>query len=180
MLSGPAAFPTIGRYLVDAVTSRLRNAGLTVPDRASVVPAPIVADECECGLLAVAVARVVGSLDGRTEAAGIPVTSTGQPIPTEAMPWPPYLLGELQVAVLRCATTDGVPTAQQLADEADEVHADSYWTTVAVVCELDRLRRAKEIEDYLFGDEPFLPAQGGCQGAQVNVSVGVPFLCPCP
>lgn len=180
MLSGPVAFPTIGGYLADAVKARLQANGLEVPDRVGVVPAPIVADDCQCGLLAVAYGRIVGSHDGRTEAGTSAAGPQGGVFPTVALPWPSFLVGEFQVAVLRCADATGTPSAETLAAEADQVHADAYWTLVAVACELDRLKRTQEIEDYELRDDPFLPAQGGCQGAQVNAAVGVPFRCPCP
>ena len=175
MLSGPAAFPAIGQRLVDAVLARFAAKGIEPPDRAGVVPAPIAADDCQCGLLAVAVARIVPSQDGKVEG-----VAQEFPPPTAAQPWMPFLLGEFQVAVLRCATTEATPSARTLSTEASGVHADAYWTMVAVVCELDRLRRAGDIEDYAVREQPFLPAQGGCQGPQLNVAVSVEFLCPCP
>jgi hypothetical protein len=179
VLSGPSAFPTIGRQLVDAVTARLQANGLTVPDRASITPAPIVWDDCQCGLLAVAVPRIFGSHDGRAEITAAAAGPQGAPIPTSALPSPSFLVGEFQVAVLRCADATGTPSADTLAAEASEVHADGYWALVAVACELQRLREAGEIEDYTIGDTPFLPTQGGCQGAQVNATASVPFRCPC-
>ena len=66
-----------------------------------------------------------------------------------------------------------------LDTEAGQVHADAYWTMVGVACELQRMLQDDEIIDYSLADEPFLPAQGGRQGAQVNASVSVPFTCPC-
>jgi hypothetical protein len=175
MLTGDDAFGTLGQHLVDAVLAQFAAKGIEPPDRAGVVPAPIVADDCQCGLLAVAVARITPSQDGKVEGLAAEV----QP-PTAAQPWMPFLLGELQVAVLRCATTEATPSARTLSAEATGVHADAYWTMVAVVCELNRLRQAGEIEDYSVRDQPFLPAQGGCQGPQLNVGVSVDFRCPCP
>jgi hypothetical protein len=178
VLTGPAAFTDLGGLLVDAVLARFRANGLEIPRTSGIVPAPVVWDDCQCGQLAVAVTRIVGSVDGRVEAFGPDGGAGTAPPPTAAMPTPPFLLGELQVAMLRCA--DATPTQDTLTAEAGQVHADAYWTTVAVACELERLRKAGEIEDYGLRDQPFLPAQGGCQGAQVNAVVGVEFLCPCP
>jgi hypothetical protein len=180
MLAGPAAFTDLGGLLVDAVLARFRTHGLDIPVAAGVVPAPVVWDDCACGQLAVAVTRISPSVNALTEAFGGDPGTGGPPIPSSAMPTPPFLLGDLQVAVLRCADASGTPSPEILAAEAVQVHTDAYWATVAVVCELQRLREAGEIEDYTLRDIPFLPAQGGCQGAQVNVTVAVNFLCPCP
>jgi hypothetical protein len=176
MQTGPAAFPTIGGFLLDAVQARFASHGVPRLERAAVVPAPIVWDDCHCGLLAVAVTRISPSVDGRV---GADAGDIGIPAPTPAMPWPPFLLTDVQVAVLRCATVEGDPSAEVLAAEGVQVHTDAYWTLVAVTCELDRLRRAGEIEDYVLRDQPFLPAAGGCQGSLLNAAVSVPFKCPC-
>lgn len=179
MLSGPAAFTDLGGLLVDAVLARFRAQGLEIPRTYGVVPAPVVWDDCACGQLAVAVTRISPSVNAQIEALGGD-TGTGLPAaPTVAMPTPPFLLGELQVAVLRCADASGTPTPATLTREATQVHTDAYWTTLAVVCELKRLREADEIEDYQLRDAPFLPAAGGCQGAQVNATVAINFSCPC-
>ena len=177
MLSGPAAFTDLGGLLVDAVLARFRTQGLEIPRTSGVVPAPVVWDDCACGQLAVAVTRISPSVNGQIEAFGGDPGTGLPPAPTVAMPTPPFLLGELQVAVLRCA--DATPTQETLTREAAQVHADAYWTTLAVVCELKRLREADEIEDYQLRDQPFLPAAGGCQGAQVNAAVAINFACPC-
>ena len=179
MLTGPTAFPVLGGLLVDAVLARFRANGVTIPQTYGVVPAPDVWDDCSCGQLAVAFTRISPSVNGQIEAFGAD-TGTGLPAgPTVTMPTPPFLLGELQVAMLRCADTSGDPSSETLAREAAEVHADAYWTTLAVVCELKRLREAGEIEDYQLRDQPFLPAAGGCQGAQINAAVAINLNCPC-
>lgn len=180
MLTGPTAFPVLGGLLVDAVLARFRANSITIPQTYGVVPAPVVWDDCSCGQLAVAFTRISPSVNGQIESFGGDAGTGGPPIPTAAMPTPRFLLGELQVAVLRCADASGDPSSATLAREAAQVHADAYWTTVAVVCELKRLREADEIEDYQLRDQPFLPSQGGCQGAQVNAAVAVNLNCPCP
>jgi hypothetical protein len=182
MLSGPAAFTDIGGYLLTAVEVRLRENGLEIPNRIAVVPSPIVADDCSCGLLAVTVSRIYGSDIDLQDPVGGGVTSGpgfGTPYPADEIPT--ILNGELQVAIMRCASIpdDGTPDAETLAQEAVEVHSDAYWVQVAVACELARLKRTREIEEYALGDAPFIGPQGGCQGAQFNVTASVPFLCPC-
>jgi hypothetical protein len=182
MLTGPTAFPVLGGLLVEAVLARFRANSVVTPPVAGVVPAPIVWDNCDClegGQLSVAVTRIAPSVNGQIESFGGDTGTGGPPIPTAAMPTPRFLLGELQVAVLRCADASGDPSSETLAREAAQVHADAYWTTLAVVCELKRLREADEIEDYQLRDQPFLPAAGGCQGAQVNAAVAINFSCPC-
>jgi hypothetical protein len=180
VLSGPTAFATIGNLLVDAVTARLRSEGLwTSGMTGGLVPAPIVWDDCRCGQLAVAFSRLAPSIDGRNEAFGGD-PGTGVPAtPTVAMPTPPFLLGELQVAVLRCADASGTPSPDTLTAEATLGLADAHWTLVAVACELKRLLDANEIIDYTLRDTPFLPSAGACQGAQINATVTVPLQCPC-
>jgi hypothetical protein len=178
MLSGEAAFAQIGELLLAAILTRFQQHGISAPERVGLVPAPIVWDDCQCGQLAVTTPRIYGSAAPPLEGpAGGP---TGAPVPTEALPWPPFLVGEYQAAVLRCATTDPVPTTRVLQAEFQAAHRDAYWTLVAVACELHRLLELEEIVDYQLGDQPFLPAQGGCQGAQLNLTVTVPFWCPCP
>src|SRR5215216_3401826 len=167
MLSGPSAFTDLGDLLLAAVTARLRDNGLVVPDRIAVVPAPIVADDCSCGLLAVAVPRIYGSDIALQDPAGGGVAAgpgAGTPYPADEVP--SFLNGDLQIAVMRCADIppDGTPTAETLAREAVTVHADAYWVQVAVSCELARLAQVGEIVDYALGDQPFIEPQGGCQG----------------
>jgi hypothetical protein len=174
VLAGWDAFTIVGNHLVDAVQARLRDTPAGVPPRAGMVPSPIVWDQCDCGLLAVAVARIYPSVAPPADAATVET-----PTPTAALPWPPFLVGQYQVAVLRCATTDAVPTADQLASEHEVVQRDAYETLVAVTCTLHALYEGGDIEDYEVADQPFLPAQGGCQGGQLNATVTVPFLCPC-
>ena len=183
MLSGPTAFTDLGDLLLAAVAARLRDNGLDVPGRIAVVPSPIVADDCQCGLLAVAVPRIYGSDIALQDPGGGGVAAgpgAGTPYPADEVP--SFLNGELQVAVMRCTDIppDGTPTAETLAREAIEVHADAYWVQVAVSCELARLTRIGEIIDYALGDQPFIPNQGGCQGGQYNVTVAVNATCPCP
>src|SRR5215216_2257331 len=182
MLSGPTAFTDLGDLLLAAVAARLRDNGLDVPGRIAVVPSPIVADDCSCGLLAVAVPRIYGSDVALQDPGGGGVAAGpgfGTPYPADEVP--SFLNAEIQVAVMRCADIppDGTPTAGTLAREAGEVHADAYWVQVAVSCELARLTRTGEIIDYALGDAPFIGPSGGCQGAQFNVTAAVPFLCPC-
>lgn len=183
MLTGPTAFPVLGGLLVDAVLARFRAEGLTLPPRAGIVPAPIVADDCQCGLLAVAVPRIYGSDVALQDpiGGGVPTgPGAGTPYPADEIPT--FLNGEFQVVIMRCADipNDGVPSAETLVREATEVHADAYWVQVAVSCELVRLTRAGEIVDYAIGDQPFIPNQGGCQGGQYNVTAAVQNVCPCP
>src|SRR5215216_5949451 len=181
MLSGPTAFTDLGDLLLAAVAARLRDNGLDVPGRIAVVPAPIVADDCQCGLLAVAVPRIYGSDIALQDPAGGGVSAgPGAATPYPADEIPTYLNGELQVALMRCADIpdDGVPSVETLTREAVEVHADAYWVQVAVSCELARLARAGEIIDYALGDQPFIPNQGGCQGGQYNVTAAVQNECP--
>jgi hypothetical protein len=181
MLSGPTAFTTIGDYLLAAVLARLRDNGLEVPNRAAVVPAPIVADECQCGLLAVAVPRIYGSDTALQDPTGGAVAvGPGASYPVDEIPT--WLNAEMQVAIMRCADIPdgGVPTADTLAREAVTVHSDAYWVQVAVSCELARLRHEQMIEDYALGDQPFIEPAGSCQGGQYNVTVAIPNECPCP
>ncbi len=182
MLSGPSAFVLVADNLLVAVRARLAENGVDIPNRIAVVPAPIVADDCQCGLLAVAVPRVFASdvMLQDPGGGGVPAgPGAGTPYPADEVP--SFLNAEMQVALMRCATIpdDGTPTAEQLAAEASQVHTDAYWVQVAVSCELARLVRTDQILDYTLGDQPFIPNQGGCQGGQYNVTVAVPNECPC-
>jgi hypothetical protein len=183
MLSGPSAFVLVADNLLVAVRARLAENGVDIPNRIAVVPSPIVADDCQCGLLAVAVPRIYGSDTPLQDPSGGAVPAgpgAGSPYPADEIP--SFLNGELQVAIMRCADIppDGTPSAETLAAEAVQVHADAYWVQVAVSCELARLKAVREIDDYALGDQPFIPNQGGCQGGQYNVTVAVPAECPCP
>jgi hypothetical protein len=181
-------FPQVGDRLVGAVQARLAVTPAGAAGRATVVagrPELVAWDDCCKGLLYVATGRVYGSDSFPAE------RGAGTPGPglaggsTRVPEWAGMLVAEMALVLVRCAAVPlepdqlAVPPATQRA-EATTQDTDAYEALVAVVCELEAMRRAAEVDDYLVRDQPTVGPQGDCQGSQLNLLVAVPFLCPCP
>lgn len=163
MITGPLKWYTVAERIRQAV-----HAELTVEAaRSGVVPGQIAWDECDCGLLAVSVARVFLTETFPDELS----RRIGNACDA------PYEVGEFVIQVVRCAPNpdDAVtpPTVAELDTSAQEVLRDAYEmlkSTSVLLCEMNRDR---EIADFMM--RPLVPQgpTGGCVGNELRAYVAL-------
>lgn len=167
MLTGPSAFYTVASEILEAASDRLAETTAGRPDRMCVVDGEIAWDNCECGLLAVALSRIYLSAAFPTELVTVSVCDA------------PWAVGDLVVQTLRCAPQpagqDLAPSCAALDASAQTVIADAYAVLAAVACRLGELRDADDIVDYLIRPQNAAGPAGRCVGSELRVSVAVPF-----
>lgn len=162
MISGELKWYTVASTIEQAVYAELT----TKPARHSVVPGAIAWDECDCGLLAVSVARVF-------------LTET---FPDELSrrignacdaPWE---VAEVVIQVVRCAPNpDDIdpPTTAELAASAQEVLRDAYQMLKAVSVKLCEMNRDREISDFMVRPLTAQGPSGGCVGNELRAYVAL-------
>lgn len=165
MISGELKWYLVAAALRDAVYAELT----TKPDRAGVVPAAIAWDECDCGILAVSVARVYLSdvfpdeLTTRAAASGCD---------------PAWEVAEIVIQIIRCAPSpEGdrfAPTVAALDASAQEVARDAYETLLSASVKLCQMRDARDIVDFLISPQVAQGPSGGCVGTELRVLVALP------
>ena len=164
MITGALKWYTVASTLEQAVYAELT----TKPDRHSVVPGAIAWDECDCGLLAVSVARIF-------------LTET---FPDELSrrignacdaPWE---VGEIVIQVVRCAPNPDdpltAPTTTELDASAQEVLRDAYEMLYAVSVKLCEMNQAREISDFMLRPLTAQGPGGGCVGNELRAYVSLP------
>lgn len=164
MITGALKWYTVASTLEQAVYAELT----TKPDRNSVVPGAIAWDECDCGLLAVSVARIF-------------LTET---FPDELSrrignacdaPWE---VGEIVIQVVRCAPNPDdpltAPTTTELDASAQEVLRDAYEMLYAVSVKLCEMNQAREISDFMLRPLTAQGPGGGCVGNELRAYVSLP------
>lgn len=164
MITGPLKWYTVAETLRQAV-----HAELTVkPDRSGVVPGAIAWDECDCGLLAVSIARIF-------------ITET---FPDELSrrvgnacdaPWE---VGEIVIQVVRCVpgATDQTlaPTVAELDTSAQELARDAYEMLKAVSVKLCEMNDARDISDFMLRPLVAQGPTGVCGGSELRAYVALP------
>jgi hypothetical protein len=162
VITGSLKWYTVASVLEQAVYAELT----TKPDRHGVVPGAIAWDECDCGLLAVSVARVF-------------LTET---FPDELSrrignacdaPWE---VAEVVIQVVRCAPNpDDIdpPTTAELAASAQEVLRDAYQMLKAVSVKLCEMNRDREISDFMVRPLTAQGPSGGCVGNELRAYVAL-------
>lgn len=165
MITGPLKWHTVAAALRDAIYAALT----TKPDRSGVVPAAIAWDECDCGLLAVSIARSHFSeefpeeLTLRTSSADCD------------QPWE---VAELVIQIIRCAPNpvgdNLAPTVAALDASAQEVIRDAHETLYATKATLCQMRDDEDIVDYFLRTQEAQGPEGGCVGSELRVLVGLP------
>lgn len=164
MITGPLKWYTVAAALRDAVYAELT----TKPDRAGVVPAAIAWDECDCGLLAVSVARVYPS-DRFPEEATTREATAGCDAAWD--------VAELVIQIIRCAPNPGgqdlAPTVAALDASAQDVIRDAYETMLATTVTLCQMRADRDIVDYLIRTQDAQGPSGGCVGTELRALVGL-------
>ncbi|WP_119580442.1 hypothetical protein [Streptomyces europaeiscabiei] len=164
MITGPLKWYTVAETLRVAVHDELTSK----PDRSGVVPGQIAWDECDCGLLAVSVARIF-------------LTET---FPDELSrrvgngcdaPWE---VAEVVIQVIRCVPgADGqalAPTVAELDASAQEVLRDAYEMLEAVSVKLCQMNAAREISDFMLRPLTAQGPTGVCGGNELRAYVSLP------
>lgn len=163
MITGELKWYTVASTLEQAVYAELT----TKPDRHSVVPGRIAWDECDCGLLAVSLAR----------------TFLTETFPDELSRRignacdAPYEVGEYVIQVVRCAPNPDdpltAPTTAELDASAQEVLRDAYQMMKATSVLLCEMNRDREISDFML--RPLVPQgpTGGCVGNELRAYVAL-------
>lgn len=156
-------------YIVAETVRQAVHADLTtVPDRSGVVPGAIAWDSCDCGMLAVSVARVYLSDTFPDEL--VTRVSAGCD--------PAWEVAELVIQVIRCAPNPdnlgNPPTVAALAASAQLVACDAYETLRATSVTLCQMRGERDIIDYLIRPQVAQGPQGGCVGTELRALVGLP------
>lgn len=165
MITGPLKWYTVAAVLRDAVYAELT----TKPARSGVVPAAIAWDECDCGMLAVSVARVYFSED-------FPEQLTARTASADCAP--SWDVAEIVIQIIRCAPNpDGqslAPTVAALNASAQEVIRDSYEMLRAVSLTLCQMESDQEIIDQFLSSVEAQGPSGGCVGNELRALVALP------
>lgn len=162
MISGELKWYTVATRLRDAVYDELT----TKPSRSGVVPGQIAWDECDCGLLAVSVARIFLTETFPDELS----RRIGNACDA------PYEVAEVVIQVVRCAPNpDDIepPTTAALDASAREVLRDAYEMlkgTSVLLCEMNRDR---EIADFMVRPLTAQGPSGGCVGNELRAYVAL-------
>lgn len=163
LITGPLKWYTVAETVRLAILADLT----TLPDRSSVVPGAIAWDECDCGLLAVSVARVYLSDSFPT-----PLTSKAGTRCDAA-----WEVGEFVVQLIRCAPNpEGdalAPTTAALDASAQEVLADAYELLRAVSVQLCEMYGDRDIIDFFLSPLTAQGPSGGCVGSELRFLVAL-------
>lgn len=138
----------------------------TLPDRSSVVPGAIAWDECDCGLLALSVARVYLSDQ-------FPNPLTVRAGACDAA----WEVAEVVVQLIRCAPgatdTTLAPTVAELDASAREILTDAYELLRAVSVKLCEMKADGDIIDFFLNPLTAQGPSGQCVGNEVRFLVGL-------
>lgn len=163
MITGPLKWYTVAAALEAAVYAELT----TKPDRHSVVPGAIAWDECDCGLLAISLARIHLS-------DSFPAQLTTRVGACDAA----WEVGEYVVQLIRCAPNpdgdDLAPTTAALDASAQEILQDAYELLKSASETLCEMKRDHDIIDFFLNPLTSQGPSGGCVGNELRFLVGLP------
>lgn len=169
LISGELRWYTVAETLRAAAYTAMAESSVGAPNRSCVVPGTIAWDECDCGLLAVSVARTYYSDNFPGEQAEKVGAGSCRPA---------WDVAEIVVQAIRCAPSpqgqDLSPTCTALDASAREVATDAAVVKSAVSLELCRMEDGNEIIDYLVQGQTVQGPQGGCVGSELRVLVALP------
>lgn len=154
-----------------AILEALEDTPNGVPDgfRACLlVPGAIAADGCDCGQLALSIARIFPSVNFPTEAI----------VDESAAGCPPHILAAtITVSLFRCAPTvdDSLdpPTCNALLATAIGWDADVAAIRRALACHLAEVADQDRIVGYVIGATTPVGPEGACVGADTTITVGI-------
>jgi hypothetical protein len=166
LITGPLKWYTVAETVRSAIMADLT----TLPDRSAVVPGAIAWDECDCGLLAVSVARIYLSDNfpqPLTEKVGVAACDAA------------WDVGEFVVQLIRCAPNpEGdalAPTVAALDASAQEILRDAYELLQSVTVTLCEMKEQpdREIIDFFVNPLTSQGPSGGCVGSEVRFLVAL-------
>ena len=164
MITGELKWYTVAETLRQAVHTELT----VKPDRSGVVPGAIAWDECDCGLLAVSIARIF-----LTET--FPDELTRRVGNACDAPWE---VGEIVIQVIRCVpgATDQTlaPTVAELDASAQGLARDAYEMLKAVSVKLCEMNDARDISDFMLRPLVAQGPTGVCGGSELRAYVALP------
>lgn len=164
MITGALKWYTVASTLEQAVYAELT----TKPTRHSVVPGAIAWDECDCGLLAVSVARVFLTETFPDELA----RRVGNACDA------PWEVAEIVIQVVRCAPNPDdpltAPTTTELDASAQEVLRDAYEILKGASVKLCEMNKARDISDFMLRPLTAQGPAGGCVGNELRAYVALP------
>lgn len=162
LITGPLKWYTVAETVRLAIMAELT----TLPDRSSVVPGAIAWDECDCGLLAISLARIHLSDQFPTQL----TTRVGA---CDAA----WEVGEYVVQLIRCAPNpdgdDLAPTTAALDASAQEILRDAYELLLSVSEKLCEMKRDRDIVDFFLAPLTSQGPSGGCVGNELRFLVGL-------
>lgn len=163
LITGPPKWYTVAEEIRLAIMAGLT----TLPNRSSVVPGAIAWDECDCGLLAISVARIYLSdqfPNPQTAKVGIRCDAAWE-------------VGEFVVQLIRCAPNpeadDLAPTVAALDASAQEILQDAYELLKSVTEKLCEMNDAPEIIDFFVNPLTAQGPSGGCVGNELRFLVAL-------
>jgi hypothetical protein len=162
MITGPLKWHTVASTIEQAVYAELT----TKPDRHGVVPGAIAWDECDCGLLAVSVARIFLTETFPDELS----RRIGNACDA------PYEVAELVIQVIRCVPgpdSATAPTTVQLDASAQEILQDAYELLKAVSVKLCEMNRDRDIADFMVRPLTAQGPSGVCGGNELRAYVAL-------
>jgi hypothetical protein len=152
-----------------AIMEALADTAAGAPERGClIVPGAIAADGCDCGQLALSVARKYPSYSFPTEAI-VDEADAGCP--------PPILAAVVTVSLLRCIPgidDDGTPpSCAELQAAAIVQDIDDATIRRALACYLHGLADQGRIIGYVIGATVANGPQGNCGGSDTTVTIGI-------
>jgi hypothetical protein len=164
LITGPLKWYTVAETVRLAIDAEI---AANPPDRSSVVPGAIAWDACDCGLLALSVARIYLS-------DAFPQPLTARVGACDAA----WEVAEVVVQLIRCAPNPDdqtlVPTIADLDASAQEILTDAYGLLKAVSAKLCEMKADREIIDFFLNPLTAQGPTGGCVGNELRFLVGLP------
>lgn len=172
----PFAAFTLAEHLRDCILPYLEMTTLGIPDRVCLTTGEVAWDDCECGQLAVS---WMGNFD--TEVFPAPWDGTSNAGSRKC--GPALFAYQFNISMLRCAPVggeNGAPPPCDAINAATRITAEDAWAVrTGLMCCMctgttrDPVTSVKLFERFWAG--PQLPAgpDGGCQGSQIDVIIGV-------
>lgn len=163
LITGPLKWYEVAETVRLAIMAELT----TLPNRSSVVPGAIAWDECDCGLLAISLARIHLSDQ-------FPQQLTTRIGACDAA----WEVGEYVVQLIRCAPNpDGVddlaPSTAALDASAQEILTDAYELLKSVSEKLCEMKRDRDVIDFFLAPLTSQGPSGGCVGNELRFLVGL-------
>lgn len=168
--SGPLAFHTVASGLATAIDDALNNTLGGRPQRVSVVPGAIAADDCSCGALYVSPGEFFLSDD--FPQGGLSAGTRDSPC---ELAW---VVSAITIQLMRCAPSPVgnalAPTVTALDTAARIYVSDAYYVLKTTVSYLCGLKSSDQIIDFAVGEQSRSGPEGGCVGTVLTAYVSLP------